>query len=62
MTKRYAHVKNDEVLNVSIWEDEISPVDNDPDVTFLEVTSSFTVGVGWTLVDGVWTPPPGSFV
>lgn len=48
----YAIVENDKIINVIVADEDFvsSHFDN-----YFEVTNS--EGIGWTLIDGVWTAP-----
>ena len=48
----YAIVENDKIINVIVADEDFvsSHFDN-----YFEVTGS--EGIGWTLIDGVWTAP-----
>ena len=59
MDTQYAIVENDEVTNVINWDGE-EPYTPAEGQELLELVDGVFVGVGWTRIDGVWTPPEGS--
>jgi hypothetical protein len=55
--KRYAHIEDETVTNVSLWDGE-TPWD--PGCEIVELPEGSRVGPGWTRVDGEWVEPPSS--
>lgn len=59
MATQYAIVENNEVTNVINWDGE-EPYTPAEGQELLELSGGFFAGIGWTRVNGVWTPPEGS--
>jgi hypothetical protein len=55
--KRYAHIEDETVTNVSLWDGE-TPWN--PGCEIVELPDDSTVGPGWTREDGEWVAPPPS--
>lgn len=53
---RYAHVINDQVANVSLW-DGVTPWTPGDGSTLHQLEDDSPVGPGWQLVDGDWVAP-----
>jgi hypothetical protein len=53
--KRYAHLEDDLVTNVSLW-DGVS--DWNPGCEIVELADDSPVGPGWTRNKGKWIEPP----
>lgn len=51
---KYAIVKDEEVVNVALWDGE---AEWQPDGQIVEVPSGLSVGPGWRFADGQWTAP-----
>jgi hypothetical protein len=55
--KRYAHIEDETVTNVSLW-DGVTPWE--PGCEVVELPDDSPVGPGWTREDGEWVAPPPS--
>ena len=54
---RYAHIVNNIVINVSVW-DEVTPYTPPESHTFIKLEGeNEKVGPSWTYEDGIFTPP-----
>jgi hypothetical protein len=53
--KRWAHIEDDEVINVSLW-DGVTPFD--PGCELVELPDDSPVGPGWTRKGNQWIAPP----
>jgi hypothetical protein len=53
---RYAHVINNEVTNVSLW-DGVTPWTPNDSSTLHPLEDDSPVGPGWQFVDGEWVAP-----
>jgi hypothetical protein len=54
---RYAHVINNKVVNVSLWDGTTEWTPDDGSVVPYPLEDDSPVGPGWQFVDGEWVAP-----
>lgn len=50
--KTFAELKDNKIINVSVWDDDV--IASDP---YIDITGLEGVGVDWEYIDGEFVPP-----